>query len=106
MDCATEFENEDNNIIKVMKNLNFINIIKSFFCCKDKKLKLINKCNDIVNKDICIERILKRLYILENEYNSLIEKDTNKSFIDNDISKLKKIIKRISNETKKKEIKK
>ena len=105
-DCATEFENEDNNMIKVMKNLNFINIIRSFFCCKDKKLKLINKCNDIVNKDICIERILKRLYILENEYNSLIEKDTNKTFFNNDISKLKIIIKRISNETKKKEIKK
>ena len=105
-DYCFEFENEDKNIIRVMKNLNFINIIKSFFCYKDKKLKLINKCNNIVNKEICVERILNRLYILENEYNSLIEKDTNKSFIDNDISKLKKIIKRISNEKEAKEIKK
>ena len=100
-DFVLEFEKEDNNIIKVMKNLDFINIIKSFFCFKDKKLKLINLCNDIVNKDICIERILKRLYILEKEYNLLIEKDKNKSFINNDISKIKNIIKRINNETNK-----
>ena len=38
-DFALEFEKEDKNMIKVMKNLNFINIIKSYFCCKDKKLK-------------------------------------------------------------------
>ena len=75
-DCSLEFENEDKNIIKVMKNLKFINIIKRFFCFEDKKLKLINLCNDIVNKDICVERILKRLYILENEYNSLIKEDS------------------------------
>ena len=91
-----EFENDDKIIIKIMKRLNFINIIKSFFCNKDKKLKLINICNDVINKDICAERILRRLYILENEYNSLIEEDTSKPFIDNDISKIKKIIKGIN----------
>ena len=100
-DFVLEFEKEDDNVIKVMKNLDIINIIKSFFCFKDKKLKLINLCNDIINKDICIERILKRLYILEKEYNLLIEKDTNKSFINNDISKIKNIIKKINNETNK-----
>ena len=94
-------ENEDKNIIKVMKILNITNIIKSFFCIKDRKLKLINLCNDIVNKDICVERILKRLYILENEYNSLIKEDATTSFINNDISKIKNIIKRINNESKK-----
>ena len=91
-----KFENDDKIIIKIMKRLNFINIIKSFFCNKDKKLKLINICNDVINKDICAERILRRLYILENEYNSLIEEDTSKPFIDNDISKIKKIIKGIN----------
>ena len=88
-----------------MKNLNFINIIKSFLCFKDKKLKLINMCNDIVQKDICVERILRRIYILENEYNSLIEGDTNKSFMDNDISKIKNIIKKINNDGENKQIK-
>ena len=100
-DSGLDFENNDKNMIQVMKNLNFINILKSFLCFKDKKLKLINLCNDIVNKDICAERILKRLYILENEYNSLIEGDRKKSFIDNDISKVKNIIKRINKEANK-----
>ena len=100
-DCVLELENEDKNIIKVMKILNITNIIKSFFCLKDRKLKLINLCNDIVNKDICIERILKRLYTLENQYNSLIEEDSSKSFINSDISKIKNIIKRINNEVNK-----
>ena len=104
-DCALEFENEDNNLIKVMKKLNTINIIKSFFCFKDKKLKLINKCNAIINKDICVERILRRLYILENEYNSLIEKDKSKSFINSDISKMKNMIQRINNVEANKQIK-
>ena len=100
-DCTLEMENEDKNIIKVMKILNITNIIKSFFCLKDRKLKLINLCNDIVNKDICIERILKRLYTLENQYNSLMEEDSSKSFINSDISKIKNIIKRINNEVNK-----
>ena len=45
-------ENEifDKKIINVMKNLNIINIMKSFFCYKERKLKLINLCNDIVYK--------------------------------------------------------
>ena len=62
-------------------------------------------CNDIVQKDICVERILKRIYILENEFNSLIERDTNKSYIDNDISKIKNIIKRINSLGANKQIK-
>ena len=104
-DSVLEFENEDKNIIKVMKNLNFINAIKSYFCFRDKKLKLINMCYDIVNKDICVERILKRLYILENEYNSLIEGDKSRPFFDNDISKIKNLIKKINNIEPKKRIK-
>ena len=85
----------DNTIIDVMKNLNFINIMKSFFCFKDKKMRLINLCNDIVQKDICIERILKRLYTLENNYNLIIEKNNNtnknKSNSIGDFSKIKKL---------------
>jgi len=88
-------------MIQVMKNLNFINIIKSFLCFKDKKLNLINLCNDIVNKDICAEKILRRLYMLENGYNSLIEEDRSKSFINNNISKVKNLIKKISKVTSK-----
>ena len=62
-----ESENKNENINNIMKNLKINSIIKSFFCCKDKKTKIINLCEDIVEKDICIERILKRLYLIENE---------------------------------------
>ena len=103
--CVLEIENENKNMIKVMKNLNFVNIIKSFFCFKDKKLKLINLCNEIVMKDICVERILKRIYLLENGYNSLKEGDKNKSFIDNDIPKIKNIIRKINNNETSKQMK-
>ena len=60
--------------IKILKNLKLFNIIKSFFCFKDAKSKLIDLCNKIINEDICIDRILSRLYNLEKVY-SLIENE-------------------------------
>ena len=60
--------------IKVLKNIKLFNIIKSFFCFKDVKSKLIDLCNKIINEDICIDRILSRLYNLEKVY-SLIENE-------------------------------
>ena len=79
-----------------MKKLNFINIMKSFFCFKGKKIKLINLCDDIVKKDICVERILKRLYRLEKNYNLMIQqKSSNESNPNDNFSKIKKIITKI-----------
>ena len=76
---SKQFLEEPNNIklndiklkernIKTLKNLKFYNIIKSFFCFKDIKTKLIDLCNKIINEDICIDRILSRLYNLEKIY--------------------------------------
>ena len=76
-----------------MKNLKINSIIKSFFCCKDKKTKIINLCEDIVEKDICIERILKRLYLIENEFDIL----KNKNFFE-----IQNIIDNISKESNEK----
>ena len=78
-----------------MKKLNFINIMKSFFCFKGKKIKLINLCDGVVKKDICVERILKRLYRLENNYNLIIQKSSNESNSKDNFSKIKKIITKI-----------
>ena len=96
-------ENEifDKKIINVMKNLNIINIMKSFFCYKERKLKLINLCNDIVYKDLCVERILKRLYTLENNYNLLLGEDKNIFYIDDDFWQINKLITKIDNEINK-----
>ena len=49
----------------IISNLNYFHIFKSYFCFKDKKTKLINICHELVSEDICIERILSRLYELE-----------------------------------------
>ena len=81
-----------------MKKLNLWNIIRSFFCKKDKKLKLINLCDDLVNKDLCIEKIFKRLYILENDFNSFLENNKIKTYNSDEIEKIKKIIFKIGKE--------
>ena len=49
-----------------LKQIKYYHIIKSFFCFKDEKTKLINYCNNLINQDMCIERILERIYNLEN----------------------------------------
>jgi len=64
--------------IKVLKNLKFFDIIKSLFCFKDAKTKLIDLCNKIINEDICIDRILSRLYNLEKIYSLIKYKEYDK----------------------------
>ena len=71
LDYYSENENKNEKINIVMKKLQLINIIQSFFCCKDNKIKLINLSDEVINKDICIESILKRLYLLEKEFDIL-----------------------------------
>jgi hypothetical protein len=82
---SKEVINESNNInlkdkklkesnINILKNIKFFDIIKSFFCFKDINSKLIDLCNKIINEDVCIDRILSRLYNLEKIY-SLIKKE-------------------------------
>ena len=69
---------------KAIKKINYCNIIKSFFGFKDKKSKLINLCHAIVNEDMCVEKLLERLYNLENVYSYLSKDNIEKiSFIKN-----------------------
>ena len=62
--------NKSNINNKILKELNYFYILKSYFCFKDKKTRLINLCQNIVLEDICIEKLLKRLYNLESIYNN------------------------------------
>ena len=91
-----------------MKNLQVLDIIKSFFCFKDKKTKLINLCDDVINRDLCIEKILERLYTLENFCNIFVEEDKAKLGNDEDIYQIKNLIncldKELNKEEKKEEI--
>ena len=56
----------DNN--KELKKINYFHILISYLCFKTKKTEIINLCDDIVTEDLCVERILKRLYNLERLY--------------------------------------
>ena len=79
---------------KIMKNINYYHILKSFLCFDDKKTKLINLCHDIINEDMSIERILERFYNLEKIYKFISNDEKEKfKFIEN--NKLKEVNKYI-----------
>ena len=65
----TSYKNEKIKEIRLNNNhkekVNYFHILKSYFCFKDKKTEMINLCNEIINEDMCIERILERFYNLE-----------------------------------------
>ena len=76
IDTITNKNVEDNDSnSKLFESLNYIYIIKSFFCCKDEKTKLINACHDYISKEICIENILNKLNELSNKLNMIFEED-------------------------------
>ena len=53
---------------KELKKISYFHILISYLCIKTKKAEIINLCDDIVTEDLCVERILKRLYNLERLY--------------------------------------
>ena len=70
--------NNSNRNNKILKEINYFQIIKSYFCFNDKRNKLINLCHNIISQDISIERILKRIYDLEKIYNYFTNKEKGK----------------------------
>ena len=87
----------------ILKKINVFHIIKSFFCFNDNKTKLINLCCDIINEDMCIERILGRFYKLEKMYNyfSNIEEEKINIIKNKRFKEVNKYIYLISKETDK-----
>ena len=79
-----------NKNILIMKKISYLNIIKSFFCNKDKKNQLINICYNLINKDISIERILKKLYKIDDIYYLPHKNPKQKDNYKNNINKKKK----------------
>ena len=80
-DEISEKSNDNNNIFikndkmkkviennKELKKINYFHILISYLCFKNKKTEIINFCDDIITEDLCVERILKRLYNLERLY--------------------------------------
>ena len=89
----TKLYYNQNYINKVNKKINYLHIIKSFFCFNDKKTKLINLCHSVVTDDISIERILERLFNLEKAYHYIYRRRKEKFFSENKkIKEIKKYI--------------
>ena len=64
--------------IKIFKKINYLHILKSFLCFKDKKSQFINYCDNIIRQDISAERMLERFYNIEKLYYYLSNKDKRK----------------------------
>ena len=89
--------------IKILKNLNLIDIIKSFFCFKDARTKLIDLCDKIIKEDICIDRVLSRLYNLEKFYCLIETEEFNKCKLNRkeEFKKINYYLSQINDEMKK-----
>ena len=97
----SEENNNQNYINEIKKKINYLYIIKSFFCFNDKKTKLIDICHNIVTEDTSIERILERFYNLENGYHFISDKNNEKLFNDNEkLEEISKYIDKIYHEEK------
>ena len=59
-------ENSKNEKNKILKEINYFHIIKSFLCFKDKKSQFINFSYNIIQRDMSMERILESIYSIEN----------------------------------------
>ena len=70
-----EEKNIDN---KFIKEINYFYVLKSYFCFKDNKSKLIQLCHNLVIEDMSVERILQRLYNLERIYFSFLKEEKGK----------------------------
>ena len=63
---------DDDKRINVLNNLNYYHIIKSYFCFKDDKTKLINCVDDLISEELSIERILRRINDMEDQINYIL----------------------------------
>ena len=77
--------------INKIKKIGYLDIIKSYLCFKDNKIKLLNICNDFILKEFCIDRILKRLLKLEKFKNQVYDKNKTNHKIDEIYNCLTKI---------------
>ena len=61
---------------RILRKINVFNIIKSFFS-NDNKDRLISLCHNIIIKDMCVETILEKFYVLLRIYNSILDVEKN-----------------------------
>ena len=90
--------------IYIFNKISFLDIIKSHFCFKEKKIKLINICDDLVMKDLCVDSMLGRLYEFEKLFSLISKKKLSKLnlHINTKFRTIYNYIKEINKESKKK----
>lgn len=64
----------------MIKDINIFHVIKSYFCCKDKKTQLINNIYKFICQEMSIEEILKKIYKLEKKYHLQLKKRSKHKF--------------------------
>jgi len=62
---SNEKQNCSNINNKLLSELNFCDVFKSYFCFKDEKSKLVNLYHNIIIENMSFEKIIKRIYTLE-----------------------------------------
>ena len=67
-----------NIINKILEQINYFHIIKSFLCFKDKKTELINLYHNIIIEDMCVEKIIGRFYNLDRIYQNFFHEEKEK----------------------------
>ena len=99
------FENKsniDDKRIDVLNSLNYYQIIKSYFCLRDDKAKLINCCEALISDELSIEKILRRINDMEEQINlisnSLSPNNTPKNAKFDEINELIDIIDKKNNQ--------
>ena len=82
--------------------MNYHHIIKSYFCFKDDKTKLINCCDNLISEELSIEKILRRINDMEEQINyisnSLSPNKTPKNAKFDEINELIDIIDKSNNQ--------
>ena len=103
--CRNENNNYDvrNKWIKVFEKINYLHILKSFLCFKDKRTILINLCHNAILEDMSIEKILERFFNLEKIHHFYSSEDKKIINISNNnrFKEINKYIFELDNELKK-----
>ena len=65
-------EKSDEKTINVLNSLNYYHILKSHFCFKDDKTKLIDCSHNLIKDEVLIEKILRRMNDMEEQINFIL----------------------------------
>ena len=69
------FFSSNEKVNEALTKINHYHILKSYFCFKDKKTKLIDFCENFISEETSIEKILERFYNLDSLFQFFLNKE-------------------------------